>query len=83
MSSQDITHMGTSWEEVYYRPAEAAERLKVSPFTMQKWRTEGAKNGHTPPRFIKVGRKVLYPESELKAYQARRLMSHTADSEKP
>lgn len=80
--SQQAADLRISWEEVYYRPAEAAERLKVSPFTLQKWRTEGARNGHTPPRYIKFGRKVLYPESELKAYCARRLMSHTADSEK-
>jgi hypothetical protein len=54
-------------------PSEAAERLRVSPGTLANWRS--ARNG---PSFIKFGRKVLYPEAELNAFEQANLHNNTA-----
>lgn len=51
-------------------PKEAAERLRVTIGTLSNWRVQGA-----GPRFIKVGRKVLYPLSEIEAYEKKHLHS--------
>lgn len=45
-------------------PEEVAERLHVSRGTLANWRVTGA-----GPRFIKWGRKVLYPISELEKFE--------------
>jgi hypothetical protein len=52
---------------------EAAERLRVSPGTLANWRVAG--NG---PSFIKFGRRVLYPEAELNAFEQANLHNNTA-----
>jgi excisionase family DNA binding protein len=54
-------------------PKETAERLRTSVGTLSNWRVQGA-----GPRFIKLGRKVLYPEAEVMAYEQRQLRSNTA-----
>lgn len=54
-------------------PKEAAERLRVHPVTLAKWRVSGE-----GPRFIKFGRKVLYPLAELEAFEQSRLRENTA-----
>jgi hypothetical protein len=45
-------------------PNEAAERLRVAPGTLANWRTAGG-----GPRYIKFGRRVLYPEAELNVFE--------------
>lgn len=59
---------------VNYLPDEAAERLKCSKGTLANWRTAGG-----GPRFIKYGRKVLYPEAELIAFEQKNLRSSTSE----
>lgn len=53
-------------------PKEAAERLRVAHGTLSNWRVRG-----DGPRFIKLGRKVLYPLVELEAYEKRQLHQAT------
>jgi excisionase family DNA binding protein len=52
---------------------EVAERLRLHHQTLINWRVSG--NG---PRFIKVGRKVLYPLIEVEAFEKAQL--HQANS---
>lgn len=53
-------------------PIEAAERLRVSVGTLANWRVAGE-----GPKFIKFGRKVLYPVRELELFEQRCLRSNT------
>jgi len=53
-------------------PEEAADRLRLSKQTLANWRVAG-----TGPRFIKFGRRVLYPLAELEAFEQRSLRSNT------
>lgn len=59
--------------------SDAAILLCISPATLRKWRWEGK-----GPKFIKVGRKVAYRDSDLNTFidgQVRRSTSDTgADS---
>jgi excisionase family DNA binding protein len=57
-------------------PAEAAERLRVSKGTLANWRTAGG-----GPRFVKFGRRVLYPESELAAFEQKNIRTSTAEKD--
>lgn len=50
---------------------EAAERLRLSRYTLSNWRQQGI-----GPKFIKFGRVVLYPEAELEAWEKRN--THTS-----
>jgi excisionase family DNA binding protein len=43
---------------------EAAERLRVSAPTLNRWRCKG-----TGPKFIKAGGRVLYREDDLAAFE--------------
>jgi hypothetical protein len=54
-------------------PSEAAERLRITVGTLANWRMAG--NG---PQFLRFGRRVLYPEAELIAFEQRILCSSTA-----
>jgi predicted site-specific integrase-resolvase len=54
-------------------PAEAAERLRVSVNTLCNWRVLG-----TGPKYIKYGRKVIYPLKELEAFEQKCLRSATS-----
>lgn len=53
-------------------PKEAAERMRMSVGTLANWRTSGE-----GPRFIKFGRRVLYPLHEIEAFEQRCLRSNT------
>lgn len=53
-------------------PEEAAERLRVSKNTLSNWRVQGR-----GPKFIKLGRKILYPLPELEAFEREHLQSNT------
>lgn len=46
-----------------YTTQEAAEMIGVKPATLEVWRVYGK-----GPRFCKAGRRVVYPEDEIKAY---------------
>jgi predicted DNA-binding transcriptional regulator AlpA len=52
----------------------AAQLLKVSPRTMQRWRAGGG-----GPRFIRAGaRRVLYTVAEIERWAAARTFAHRA-----
>ena len=52
---------------------EAAERMRLTARTLANWRVKGE-----GPRFIKMGRKVLYPLAEIEAYERDRLRISTS-----
>jgi excisionase family DNA binding protein len=52
-------------EENYMRTAEAAKYLKVSGDQMENWRYANA-----GPKYVKIGRIVLYRREDLDAYIA-------------
>ena len=56
-------------------PKETAERLRLSQGTLSNWRVQGE-----GPRFIKLGRKVLYPLVEVEAYEKRQLRANTTQA---
>lgn len=60
-------------------PVEAATILKLvkrdgepAVRTLERWRTEG-----TGPKFIRLGRRVLYRRSDLEDFVRRRTLEHT------
>lgn len=53
---------------------EAAEYLGLSPATLETLRTRGG-----GPPFVKLGRRVVYRQEDLKAWLARRLRRSTSD----
>lgn len=57
-----------------YTPIQTAELLCVSEMTLRKWRWEGK-----GPRFIKIGRKVVYQEDHLSEYVNSMVRSSTSD----
>jgi hypothetical protein len=54
---------------------EAAARLGVSVHSLRRWRVCGG-----GPRFLKMGSRIIYPESELEAYEAACLRRSTSDT---
>ena len=53
--------LGMPRDDEYLTPQELARELKLSPRTLQRWRTEG-----TGPPWHKVGRRVRYLWREVK-----------------
>lgn len=60
---------------VLFDTQEAADRLRISPRTLERWRLTG--NG---PEFIKVGRLVFYVEDSLDAWVLGRVRRSTSDT---
>jgi len=60
----------------WLRAPEAAKYLGVSLSTLAKWRTLG--NG---PRYSKLGRTVVYRESELENFCANRSVNSTSEDD--
>lgn len=54
-------------------PAEVAERLRVTVGTLACWRVSGA-----GPRYIKFGRRVLYPLVEVEKFENDHLRTATS-----
>ena len=54
---------------------EAAERLRLTVNTLANWRVRG-----DGPRFIKMGRKVLYPVAEIVAFEQKQLRASTSQA---
>jgi len=52
---------------------ELAERLRMSPGTLQNWRTKGF-----GPSYIKFGKHVLYPISLVETWENSYLKGNTA-----
>ena len=51
--------------ELLMTQEEAAESLRAKPTTMQWWRTTGR-----GPKYVKLGRRVFYRQSDLDAFIA-------------
>ena len=60
--------------ETLYTAKQAAEMLCLSDLTLRKWRWEGQ-----GPRFVKMGRKVLYREIDLYDFVESQLRVSTSD----
>lgn len=58
----------------YYSNREAAEFLRLSPRTLEKYRVIGG-----GPPFRKFGRRVFYTLPELEAWAAQRICDSTSD----
>lgn len=54
---------------------QAAEVLRISPRTLEKFRVEGA-----GPKFYKIGRLVFYSPETLRAWTETRIRRSTSDS---
>lgn len=55
----------------YLTTKQLAERWDTHVNSIQRWRTDGA-----GPKFIRLGlKRILYPLSEIEAYEARTLRS--------
>jgi predicted DNA-binding transcriptional regulator AlpA len=59
----------------YLTTAEVAERYLTSPSTVRYWRHVGR-----GPKSVKVGRRVLYPEAEIRRYDDRLLVEQNGNS---
>jgi hypothetical protein len=63
-------------ERVNLTPREAAERLRVHPGVLATWRSKGT----VGLRYIRFGRKVLYPLAEIIAFEQKNLRTSTAEN---
>ena len=50
-----------------------ATRWRMSPRTLEQWRWRGV-----GPRYLKIGGRVIYPETEVEAHEAAQLRQNTA-----
>lgn len=57
-----------------YTPKQAAERLRMSPHTLAKWRVQGC-----GPIFVKQGKWVVYLEDDLVEFMSERRFAATAE----
>jgi hypothetical protein len=60
----------------YLTPAEVAARYagRIAVRTLSNWRWNGA-----GPKFVKIGGRILYPATELAAWEQKRTVSKTSD----
>lgn len=58
---------------MHLTPPELAARLKVNITTLAIWRVRG-----TGPKFMKVGRRVRYPLSEIEKWEKEQLRKNTS-----
>jgi hypothetical protein len=58
---------------IHLTAEETAARLRLAVITLAHWRVQGR-----GPRFIKLGRKVLYPITEIEAFERAQLHSATS-----
>jgi hypothetical protein len=56
----------------YLTQAELAERWRISPRTLEQWRWQGR-----GPRYLKLGRRVLYRLSDIEMHEAARWRTST------
>lgn len=62
-------------QDQLHPPQRVSEMLCISPATLRKWRWEGR-----GPKFIKVGRKVAYRDSDISAFIDSQVRQSTSDS---
>jgi hypothetical protein len=59
----------------FYSNEEAADFLRLSPRTLEKYRVRGG-----GPPFRKLGRRVIYALSDLEEWAGRRVCDSTSDT---
>ena len=62
--------------EHFLKQSEAADFLRISERTLERWRVEG-----TGPRFRRFGRRVVYAKSDLESWADGRCFTSTSASE--
>ena len=55
-------------EPKFLLEGELAQRWRMHTATLQRWRYRG-----TGPKYVKVGRRILYPIAALEVYEAQHL----------
>ncbi len=60
----------------HFTQAELAERWRISPRTLEKWRCLGIGVSH-----IKIGGRVIYRVADVRAYEAAHLKGNVADAD--
>lgn len=58
---------------MHLKPEEVAQRLRTTVGALSNWRMQGK-----GPRYIKLGRKILYPLREVEAFEAAHLVANTS-----
>jgi hypothetical protein len=61
---------------VLYTQRQAADYLRLSPRTLERYRCYGG-----GPRFCKLGRRTMYRESDLRSWVDARVFSNTAEAQ--
>ena len=64
--------------DISYAVADAARYLGISRSCLNKWRCYG-----TGPRFCKLGRRVVYRQSDLDAWREQNACSSTSEYPQP
>lgn len=60
-------------QQIYTTQSEAAEFLRLSERTLERWRVEGM-----GPRFRRFGRRVVYAKSDLETWADSRCFQSTS-----
>jgi hypothetical protein len=63
---------------IHLDQVELARRWKLSPRTLERWRWLGQ-----PPRFLKIGGRVVYRLEDIEAFEAEQLREITPRARKP
>ena len=61
--------------EQFLTQTRLADRWKISPRTLERWRWKGE-----GPEFVKIGGRVVYRLDDIEAYESRRRCGSTAQS---
>jgi hypothetical protein len=67
-----------SASNIHLDQVELARRWKLSPRTLERWRWLGQ-----PPRFLKIGGRVVYRLEDIEGFEAEQLREITPRSRKP
>ncbi len=62
--------------ETYLTQTEAAELLRISPRTLERYRVAGS-----GPRFVKAGRRVIYRSSDIEAWTEANTFASTTQAD--
>lgn len=60
---------------VYLTQSEVAQRLRLSPRTLERFRLDG-----TGPKFVRAGRRILYRLVDIEEWTAARTFRSTAEA---
>ena len=77
-----MTREQTTHSKINLSTSEAAHYLRIAKSELAAARCSGSLRGLTPPRFIRVGRTVLYPVCELDQWnKSQQLFTTNAEAE--